>query len=145
MDQGDIDFINKQMETKMDNSYNKVQYSEFTPDRVGQWVLRGDTVEEVMRLREELFGKQVTAKPIAQAPVVNPTTTKRAQTSNAPSCPNCGGLMWDNRPKKRSGEYNLASPDFKCRDKACGGVIWPPKEFKKKNLQADGSDYPIDY
>ena len=41
-----------------------------------------------------------------------------------PSCPTCSGTMWDNRPKKASGDANPKSPDFKCKDKACGGVIW---------------------
>ena len=45
-------------------------------------------------------------------------------SSVAPSCPTCSGTMWDNRPKKASGDANPKSPDFKCRDKACGGVIW---------------------
>jgi hypothetical protein len=41
-----------------------------------------------------------------------------------PSCPTCSGPMWDNRPKKASGDANPKSPDFKCKNKACGGVIW---------------------
>jgi hypothetical protein len=41
-----------------------------------------------------------------------------------PSCPTCSGTMWDNRPKKASGDANPKSPDFKCKDKACGGCIW---------------------
>jgi hypothetical protein len=46
---------------------------------------------------------------------------------SAPSCPKCGGAMWDNRAKKT----NPKAPDFKCRDKAnCDGVIWPPKGGK---------------
>lgn len=40
-----------------------------------------------------------------------------------PSCPKCGGRMWDNRATKR----NPKAPDFKCRDRSCEGVIWPPK------------------
>jgi hypothetical protein len=32
--------------------------------------------------------------------------------------------MWDNRESKR----NPRAPDFKCRDAACGGVIWPPRD-----------------
>ena len=40
-----------------------------------------------------------------------------------PACPKCGGAMWDNRAGKR----NPAAPDYKCRDKACDGAIWPPK------------------
>jgi hypothetical protein len=32
--------------------------------------------------------------------------------------------MWDNRFTKK----NPKAPDFKCKDKGCDGVIWPPKE-----------------
>jgi hypothetical protein len=42
------------------------------------------------------------------------------------SCPKCGGRMWDNRLTKR----NPKAPDYKCRDRSCDGVIWPPKEEK---------------
>jgi hypothetical protein len=31
--------------------------------------------------------------------------------------------MWDNRATKR----NPRAPDFKCRDRSCDGVVWPPK------------------
>ena len=40
-----------------------------------------------------------------------------------PSCPKCGSRMWDNRLSKR----NPKAPDFKCRNRSCDGVIWPPK------------------
>ena len=40
-----------------------------------------------------------------------------------PSCPKCGGRMWDNRLSKR----NPKAPDYKCRNRSCDGVIWPPK------------------
>ena len=43
--------------------------------------------------------------------------------TEAPSCPKCQGPMWDNREGKR----NPKAPDFKCKDKDCGGVIWPPR------------------
>lgn len=39
------------------------------------------------------------------------------------ACPKCHGKMWDNRTTKR----NPKAPDFKCRDRSCDGVIWPPK------------------
>jgi hypothetical protein len=42
------------------------------------------------------------------------------------SCPKCGGRMWDNRLTKR----NPKAPDYKCRDRSCDGVIWPPKGEK---------------
>jgi hypothetical protein len=43
--------------------------------------------------------------------------------SDEPSCPKCGGRMWDNRLSKR----NPKAPDFKCRSRSCDGVIWPPR------------------
>jgi len=43
-----------------------------------------------------------------------------------PTCPKCGGRMWDNRLSKR----NPKAPDFKCRNRSCDGVIWPPKAEK---------------
>ena len=41
--------------------------------------------------------------------------------SDEPSCPKCGGRMWDNRLSKR----NPKAPDYKCRSRSCDGVIWP--------------------
>jgi hypothetical protein len=38
-----------------------------------------------------------------------------------PSCPKCGGRMWDNRMSKR----NPKAPDYRCRTRSCDGVIWP--------------------
>ena len=46
------------------------------------------------------------------------------ETAEAPTCPKCQGPMWDNRESKR----NPRAPDYKCRDKSCDGVIWPPRE-----------------
>ena len=43
--------------------------------------------------------------------------------SDEPSCPKCGGRMWDNRLSKR----NPKAPDFKCRNRSCDGVIWPSR------------------
>lgn len=44
-----------------------------------------------------------------------------APLTGAPTCPKCGGRMWDNRASKR----NPKAPDFKCRDRRCDGVLWP--------------------
>jgi Rad52/22 family double-strand break repair protein len=41
--------------------------------------------------------------------------------ADEPACPKCAGRMWDNRATKR----NPRAPDFKCRDRACDGVVWP--------------------
>jgi hypothetical protein len=40
--------------------------------------------------------------------------------------------MWDNRPKKESGEWKATSPDFKCKDEECAHVVWPDKGAKPK-------------
>lgn len=56
-----------------------------------------------------------------------PESTSPESTSPddaTPACPKCGGEMWDNRESKR----NPRAPDFKCRDKGCEGVIWPPRD-----------------
>jgi hypothetical protein len=42
---------------------------------------------------------------------------------NVVSCPKCGGRMWDNRVTKR----NPRAPDYKCQNRSCDGVVWPPK------------------
>jgi hypothetical protein len=47
-----------------------------------------------------------------------------------PSCPKCGGRMWDNRLSKR----NPKAPDYKCRNRSCDGVIWPAKPGQKASL-----------
>jgi hypothetical protein len=39
------------------------------------------------------------------------------------ACPKCGQEMWDNRQSKK----NPNAPDFKCKDKTCDGVVWPPR------------------
>lgn len=48
-------------------------------------------------------------------------TTTEANPANG--CPKCGGALWDNRATKK----NPKAPDYKCKDKACDGCIWPPK------------------
>lgn len=50
----------------------------------------------------------------------------RKESGDVPPCPKCGGKMWDNRIGKR----NPKAPDFKCRDRDCDGVVWPPKKGK---------------
>jgi hypothetical protein len=54
------------------------------------------------------------------------------RASDEPSCPKCGGRMWDNRATKR----NPRAPDFKCRDRSCDGVIWPPRTAATGNAGA---------
>jgi hypothetical protein len=54
------------------------------------------------------------------------------RTTDEPSCPKCGGRVWDNRLTKR----NPKAPDFKCRDRSCDGVIWPAKGEKAEKADA---------
>lgn len=50
-------------------------------------------------------------------------TVRPLVAADAPSCPKCDGPMWDNR----LGKKNPKAPDFRCRDRTCDGVVWPPK------------------
>jgi hypothetical protein len=40
------------------------------------------------------------------------------------SCPKCSGPMWD---ETKSKFYKAGKPIAKCKDKACSGVLWAPK------------------
>lgn len=69
-----------------------------------------------------------TEQEVDAAPVAAPTSDSAASelgplASDEPSCPKCGGRMWDNRISKR----NPKAPDFKCRSRSCDGVVWPPR------------------
>ena len=69
---------------------------------------------------------EVVAEPeVVLADAIDSATPAAGAPGSAdnPSGPKCGGRMWDNRATKR----NPKAPDFKCRDRACDGVIWPPK------------------
>jgi len=46
--------------------------------------------------------------------------------------------MWDNRPKKESGQYKPNYPDAKCRDKNCKGVVWVIKSEEDQALDEAG-------
>jgi hypothetical protein len=73
--------------------------------------------------------------PMSEEPSVPVATGPLA--SDEQSCPKCGGRMWDNRLTKR----NPKAPDFKCRDRSCDGVIWPPKAGKsEKGDKSEKSD-----
>lgn len=61
------------------------------------------------------------------------TSGANSSTTSAPVCPKCDGDMWDNRQGKR----NPKAPDYKCRDRACDGAIWPPKDASAKAPRSD--------
>ncbi len=56
--------------------------------------------------------------------------------TEAPSCPKCQGPMWDNREGKR----NPKAPDYKCKNKECDGVIWPPRSASLATAGAASAD-----
>lgn len=67
--------------------------------------------------------------------------TPQGARTKTPVCPVCGGEMWDNREGKRTGKANPKAPDFRCKDKNCDGVIWPPKPHDPKEDVASVSTW----
>lgn len=68
------------------------------------------------------------------------STTTYTQTASGqdgdPPCPKCGSRMWDNRGTPEKPKTNPKAPDYKCRDKSCDGVIWPPRGPRKQERMA---------
>jgi hypothetical protein len=62
------------------------------------------------------------------------------RTTDEPSCPKCGGRVWDNRLTKR----NPKAPDFKCRDRSCDGVIWPAKTDKPESAKSEAMEKGVE-
>ncbi|HUS60620.1 MAG TPA: hypothetical protein VMY34_00395 [Acidimicrobiales bacterium] len=56
-----------------------------------------------------------------------------------PDCPKCQGPMWDNRVGKRTPK----APDFRCKDRECDGVIWPPRGAKPAGAPAPQAGGPV--
>lgn len=89
----------------------------------------------------------VAVAPDAARSADRSTSTTRATANgagtgmdtNTQECPQCGGRMWDNRLTKR----NPKAPDFKCRDRSCDGVIWPPRDGVAKPVPVE-PDEPME-
>jgi hypothetical protein len=62
-----------------------------------------------------------------------------ADATAVPNCPKCQGPMWDNRVGKR----NPKAPDFKCKDRGCDGVVWPPRGAKSTAPAAAAAPEPV--
>src|SRR5512132_2243158 len=83
----------------------------------------------------EAYARRLTRAGRADLSIAKPDVTIEEETpvaitaatgplaSDEPSCPKCGGRMWDNRLSKR----NPKAPDYKCRSRSCDGVIWPAR------------------
>lgn len=82
-------------------------------------------------------GETFTPTPKPAATVSKADVAKTFDAEEVPVCPKCEGPVWDNRVGKR----NPKAPDYKCRDKNCDGVIWPPKnQAPAKKVTAGGGD-----
>jgi hypothetical protein len=64
-----------------------------------------------------------TPTPAAETDAVTAPPASLLTDMEVVSCPKCGGRMWDNRLTKR----NPKAPDYKCQNRSCDGVIWPPR------------------
>lgn len=81
-------------------------------------------VEDPQGAYTRRYGKPgATVGPAATSAVASPVPTSMLTDTEMVSCPKCGGRMWDNRLTKR----NPRAPDYKCQNRSCDGVIWPPK------------------
>ena len=47
-----------------------------------------------------------------------------SESESITECPQCQGPVYDNRADKK----NPNAPDFKCRDRTCNWVQWPPRD-----------------
>src|ERR1700716_3530705 len=83
------------------------------------------------------YGKPNTATGAAtngSAATAAPVPSSLLTDMDVVSCPNCGGRMWDNRLTKR----NVRAPDYKCQNRSCDGVVWPPRPVATS--PADGEE-----
>jgi len=86
-----------------------------------------------MEAREKTRQERAEEQPAEQEVQIETTLAGPASGPLAldePTCPKCGGRTWDNRLSKR----NPKAPDFKCRNRSCDGVIWPPKAGKAPSV-----------
>src|SRR5687768_3844432 len=89
------------------------------------------------RVRRPRAGAAASARPEPE-PTPELPEELRAADAETPSCPKCGGRMWDNRLSKR----NPKAPDFKCRDRSCDGVVWPPRPAQPAGATPDRESVP---
>jgi len=100
-----------------------VAYARRTGQRTGA---SARAPEMLAAARDERGAERVVLEMPAEEPGTSAPAGHGPIPAGEPECPKCGGRMWDNRISKR----NPKAPDFKCRDRSCDGVIWPPKSEK---------------
>lgn len=108
-----------------EKAYPKYQASFFfAGDKQDQLVVRSDDKKEF----DEMLAWVKKIKEVKNGNDEQPKPSKTTPQVEAIVCPQCGSDMWDNRPKKASGEFKANSPDFKCKDNKCSHVIWPERK-----------------
>lgn len=97
-----------------------------------------DPADAYARRQQRHAGLEHAAPDEPANPAVEAEMTPAAGplASDEPSCPKCGGRMWDNRLSKR----NPKAPDFKCRSRSCDGVLWPQRGAGERGPAADGAE-----
>jgi hypothetical protein len=88
------------------------------------------------RLRAERSDEQLEAPDEVRVETTLANAASGPLALDEPSCPKCGGRMWDNRLSKR----NPKAPDYKCRNRSCDGVIWPPKSGARASAKTGSND-----
>jgi hypothetical protein len=95
-------------------------------------------VEDPQLAYTRRYGRPAVATASAtnpSSPVQSSVGTSLLTDMDIVSCPKCGGRMWDNRVTKR----NPRAPDYKCQNRSCDGVIWPPKPTASAPVE-DGTE-----
>lgn len=101
-------------------------YARRTGQRTGRVAESRSTAVDT-RAADKAYGNERTETVVLEMPAENPNAGVGPLAGDEVPCPKCGGRTWDNRATKR----NPKAPDYKCRDRACDGVVWPPKEEKQ--------------
>jgi hypothetical protein len=94
-------------------------------------------VEDPQAAYSRRYGKSGAAGAEGQAGLSAPPASMLTDMDII-SCPKCGGRMWDNRLTKR----NPKAPDYKCQNRSCDGVIWPPKPAATAPVEANEARKP---
>jgi hypothetical protein len=97
------------------------RYAKPLEDPAAVYARRQARAEARERARTERDDEAVLNEVHVETTIAGPANGPLAL--DEPSCPKCGGRMWDNRLSKR----NPKAPDYKCRNRSCDGVIWPAK------------------
>ncbi|MCY7378319.1 MAG: hypothetical protein LH467_03150 [Gemmatimonadaceae bacterium] len=104
-------------------------YKQAATDAFKRVAVRFGVAHELYALEQnwvEMDGDGRYARPV-EDPALSYARRFVASAIDEPSCPKCGGRVWDNRADKR----NPRAPDFKCRARSCDGAIWPARADRR--------------